>query len=193
MSLRSERRLRAEPARRDAGARAPARDRQTRSCSTRELEQLRQVDSASSRRARSTSRGRSPTARPGWSTALERALPRGRRGARRAASTSWSSPTAAVGPERARDPVAARGRRPCTTTSSARARACRPGSCVESGEPREVHTSRRSSATAPRAVNPYLMLETLGELVEPSGCRHGVDDAEEARSGASSRASPRAC
>ncbi len=121
------RRLRAQPARRDAGARAPARDRQP---------------DPARRGARAAAPGRVGRLQG----AHDRHHVAGRRRRRRRSSTRSSasaprptrrSPTArtssilsdrTVGPERVADAVAARDRRPCTTTSSARARACRPGS-----------------------------------------------------------------
>ena len=80
---RGERRLGAQPARRDARARAPARDRRTRSCATRSSRGSARSTRTSSRRTRSTPPGRSPTGRPGSRPRVDRICARGRRGARR--------------------------------------------------------------------------------------------------------------
>ena len=45
------------------------------------------------------------------------------------------------------------------------------GLVVESGEARSVHSVATLIGYGAAAVNPYLMLETLGELVELGGCR----------------------
>ena len=96
----------------------------------------------SSRRTRSTSRGRSATGPDGHGAAPSSAS--ARRPSRRspAASTSSSSPTATSAPS------ARRSRRcwrspPSTTTSCARARACRPGSCSSPASRARSTTSRR--------------------------------------------------
>ena len=110
MSVGDRRRLRAQPARRDARARAPARrwtadpaQRRAREAAPGRLARLRA-------RTRSTSRGRSPRARTGSAAALERVCARGRRGAR--ARRQHPDP---LRPRRRRrpraDPGAARGRR----------------------------------------------------------------------------------
>ena len=111
MSVAHRRRLRAQPARRDARARAPARR-----CSTPILRNARAREAAPGRlvglpaRTRSTSPGRSPRARTGSRRALERVCARGRRGARR--RRQHPDPLRPrVGAERVADPVAARGRR----------------------------------------------------------------------------------
>ena len=82
--------------------------------------------------------------------------------------------------------------RPCTTTSCARARASRPGLVVESGEPREVHHFATLIGYGAAAVNPYVMLETLAELVDER-LAAGGDDAARRRSSARSRGSRRRC
>ena len=143
MSVVDRRRLRAQPARRDARARAPARDGARRSCAT-----------PSSRGcARSTPRSSSahtiditwPVAEGAgraWSAALERIcaeadeVARGRRQhpdpvrPRASAPSAWRSrrcwPSAAS-----------------TTTSCARARACRPASCSSPASRARSTTSRR--------------------------------------------------
>ena len=71
-----------------------------------------------------------------------------------------------VGADRVADPGAARGRRPCTTTSCARARACRPGSSSSRASRASVHHFATLIGYGAAAVNPYLMLETLAELVD---------------------------
>ena len=65
------------------------------------------------------------------------------------------------------------------------------GLVVESGEPRSVHSVAILVGYGAAAVNPYLMLETLAELVE-LGLAAAGDDAEEAQARAS-RGSRRAC
>ena len=165
MSLAGERRLRAEPARRDAGARAPARDRQRRSCSTR----------SSSRCARSTRtifRARTldmtwPVAEgpAGSRTSSRDVCRRGATRRSRRASTSWSSPTAPSAPS-------ARPCRRCSPSAAVHHHLVREGTrlqaglVVESGEPRSVHSVATLIGYGAAAVNPYLMLETLAELVE---------------------------
>ena len=62
---------------------------------------------------------------------------------------------------------------PCTTTSCARARACRPACVLESGEPREVHHFATLIGYGASAINPYLMLESLAEVAAPRSARAG--------------------
>ena len=66
------------------------------------------------------------------------------------------------------------------------------GLVVESGEPRSVHSVATLIGYGAAAVNPYLMLETLAELVD-DGLAAGGDDAPRRRRSARSRGSPRAC
>jgi glutamate synthase domain-containing protein 2/glutamate synthase domain-containing protein 1/glutamate synthase domain-containing protein 3 len=54
------------------------------------------------------------------------------------------------------------------------------GLVLESGEPREVHHFATLIGYGASAINPYLMFESVAELVE-NGKVHGVDDAETAR------------
>ena len=171
---RDERRLRAQPARRVARARAPAADRRSRSSATSELESLRQVDSSvfkahtiditwpvaeGARRASSDGARAHLRARP-----TRRSPP---------ASTSSSSRTATSAPSACRSRRCSPSRR-CTTTSSARGRACRPGLVIESGEPREVHQFATLIGYGAAAINPYVMLETLGELVDEGWLPDGM-------------------
>ena len=65
---------------------------------------------------------------------------------------------------------------PSTTTSCARARASRPGSWSSPGETRSVHSVATLIGYGAAAVNPYLMLETLGELVELGWLPEGMTD-----------------
>ncbi len=51
------------------------------------------------------------------------------------------------------------------------------GLVIESGEPREVHHFATLIGYGASAINPYLMFESLGELVR-DGKVHGVDDAD---------------
>ena len=53
------------------------------------------------------------------------------------------------------------------------------GLVLESGEPREVHHFATLIGYGASAINPYLMFESLGELVR-DGKVHGVDDVETA-------------
>ena len=97
------RRLRAQPARRDAGARAPARDRQPDPARRRARAaapgRVRRLHA----RTRSTSRGRSPRAPAALERGARAHLRRGRRRARRRARTSSILSDRAVGPERVAD------------------------------------------------------------------------------------------
>ena len=70
-----------------------------------------------------------------------------------------------VGPERAPIPSLLASRRVHHHLVRAGTR-LQAGLVVETGEPRSVHTSRRSIGYGAAAVNPYLVLETLAELVE---------------------------
>ena len=65
------------------------------------------------------------------------------------------------------------------------------GLVIESGEPRDVHQFATLIGYGAAAVNPYVMLETLAELVE-DGLAAGRDDAPRRRRSARSRASRRA-
>ena len=91
------RRLRAQPARRDARARAAAGHRQPDPARRRARARCARSTRRSSRRTRSTSPGRSTAGVDGLEAALERHLRRGRRRARATARTSSSSPTAPSG------------------------------------------------------------------------------------------------
>ncbi len=103
---------------------------------------------------------------PGRARGRRRArLRRGRRGARRRRQHPDPLRPRASGPSARRSRRCSRSP-PCTTTSCARARACRPGLVVESGEPREVHHFATLIGYGASAVNPYLMFESLAELVE---------------------------
>ena len=164
MSVGDERRLRAQPARRDARARPPARDR---------------AADPPQRRARKPAPGRLPDLQG----AHARHHLAGRRRARRprdarssasvarptrrspTASTSSSSPTATSAPTARRSRRCSLSR-PCTTTSSAQGTRLQAGLVVESGEPREVHHFATLIGYGAAAVNPYVMLETLDELAE---------------------------
>ena len=84
-----------------------------------------------------------------------------------------------MGRERVADPVAARRRRRSTTTSCATGTRLRAGLVLESGEPREVHHFATLIGYGASAVNPYLLLDTVDELVA-EGRVPGVDDADTA-------------
>ena len=66
------------------------------------------------------------------------------------------------------------------------------GLVLESGEPREVHHFATLIGFGASAINPYLMFESLGELVERRP-RPGRRRRRDGRDATSSRASPRAC
>ena len=139
---RDERRLRAQPARRDARARTPARDRAADPAQRRAREpapgRLVDLQGAHDRHHLAGRRGR----RRAWTPALERICARGRRGAR--GRRQHPHPLRPQRRRRARaDPGAARRRRRCTTTSSARARASRPGSSSSRASRARCTTSRR--------------------------------------------------
>ena len=122
---RGQRRLGAEPARRDAGARAPARDRESdparRGARAAPPDRLGRLPRAHDRHD-VAGRGRAGGAR-----ARRRAhLRRGGRGAGRAARTSSSSPIAASGRSARRFRRCSRSQR-STTIWCAPGRGCRPG------------------------------------------------------------------
>ena len=164
MSVRTQRRLRAQPARRDAGARAPARDRQADPARRRARERCARSTRRSSRRARSTSRGRSPTVPTGSSGARARL-----RGGGRSARGGRQHP-GALRPRRL-GRARCRSRR-CSLSAAVHHHLVREGTrlqaglVVESGEPRSVHSVATLIGYGAAAVNPYVMLETLAELVD---------------------------
>jgi glutamate synthase domain-containing protein 2/glutamate synthase domain-containing protein 1/glutamate synthase domain-containing protein 3 len=84
----------------------------------------------------------------------------------------------AVGPERAAMPslMAVGGVHHHLVREGTRLQA---GLVLESGEPREVHHFATLIGYGASAINPYLMFETLGELVR-AGKVHGVEDVETA-------------
>ena len=180
MSVAHRRRLRAQPARRDARARAPARDAARRSCATRELEKLRQVDSSIFARAHARHHvaGRRGPGRA-WRAALERICARGRRGARR--RRQHPDPLR----PRASAPSARRSRR-CWPSPAVHHHLVREGTrlqaglVLESGEPREVHHFATLIGYGARAINPYLMFESLARAASPTAALPGVDDVDEA-------------
>ena len=125
---RHRRRLRAQPARRDARARAPARRWSSRSCATHELEKLRQVDSivfdAAHARHHVAGRRRARRARE---RALERVCAEAVGVDRTTASTSSSSPTATSAPSASPIPsLLAVARRPPPPRARGHAPAGRP-------------------------------------------------------------------
>ena len=164
MSLGDRRRLRAQPARRDARARPPAASWTSRSCATTSSRRCATSPATSSARTRSTSPGRSRTGPAGMTARLAERLRRGpRRDHRRRQHPDPLRP-----PRRAR--AARRSRRcspspPSTTTSCAWATACSAGLVLESGEPREVHHFATLIGYGASAINPYLLLDTVDELV----------------------------
>ena len=81
---------------------------------------------------------------------------------------------------------------PCTTTSCAWATASAPGLVLESGEPREVHHFATLIGYGASAINPYLLFDTVDELVA-EGRVPGVDGRRASPRRTSSRRSARAC
>ncbi len=100
----------------------------------------------------------------GMERALARSLRAGARGDRARASTSSSSPTGCWAPGGRRSPR-------CLAVSSVHHHLVREGTrlragiVLESGEPREVHHFATLIGYGASAINPYVMLETLDELV----------------------------
>ena len=143
-----ERRLRAQPARRDARARTPARDRQP--------------DPARPR-ARAAAAASSPTSFTSWTIDTTWPAAEGADGLERAVERICAEANVALAAganililsdrqRRARsraDPLPARNRAPCTITSSAREHACRPASSSSRASRAACTASPRSSATAP--------------------------------------------
>ena len=164
MSVADERRLRAQPARRDARARAPARDRQADPARRRAREPAPGRLATSSRRTRSTSPGRSPTAPPGSSAAIERICAEADEALARRRNILILSDRG-VGPERAPIPslLATAAVHHHLVRAGTRLQA---GLVVETGEPREVQHVATLIGYGAAAVNPYVMLETLAQLVD---------------------------
>ena len=146
-----------------------------------ELEKLRQVDHSvfEARTIDMTwpvGRGRGRA----WSGALEEICARGVRAGR--ARREHHHPVRPQHRRRARR----RCRRcwprpPCTTTSSARARASRSACVVETGEAREIHHLACLIGYGASAVNPYLMFESLYALHREGRLPEGMtpDEAEQ--------------
>ena len=129
-----------------------------------ELERLRQIDSDVFRRTRSTRPGRSRTGRRASSAPSSGSAPRRTRRSPRGANILVLSDRA-VGPERAPIPslLAVSAVHHHLVREGTRLQA---GLIVESGEPRSVHSVAVLVGYGAAAVNPYLMLETLAELVD---------------------------
>ena len=119
---------------------------------------------ASARRRRAAQGARGPALQ-----GLASASPRG--------TTSSSSPTAATTRRTRPSRRSSRSRR-CTTTSSARGRAPASASCSSRASRARCTTSRCSSATARRAVNPYLAFETIHDQVKLGLIPGPAEDAE---------------
>ena len=124
MSVEAERRLGAQPARRDAGARAPARDREPdparRGARAAPPDRLGRLSGAHDRHD-VAGRGRAGGLEP----AVERICAEADEALADGVNIIVLSDRG-VGPERAPVPRSSRSP-PCTTTSCARAPACRPG------------------------------------------------------------------
>ena len=176
-----ERRLGAQPPRRDARARAPARDREPDPPRRRARAAAPGASRTSSARTRSTRRGRSPTARTGSSAALERICADADEALAAGANILVLSDRAA-GPERVPIPS-------LLATAAVHHHLVREGTrlqagiVVESGEPRSVHAIAVLVGYGAAAVNPYLMLETLGELVELGWLPDGMTAEQAQRAG----------
>ena len=131
----------------------------------RELETLRHVDhdGLQSAHDRHHLAGRRRARRDGRGARAASAA--GARGDRAKASTSSSSPTACSGPRRVPIPslLAVAAVHHHLVLEGTRLRA---GIIVESGEPREVHHFATLIGYGASAINPYLLLETLDELVD---------------------------
>ena len=143
-----------------------------------ELEKLRQVDSSGlPRRARSTSRGR-------WRRARRASTPPSTRVCAEADAALVDGINVLVlsdrglGPERAPIPslLAVGAVHHHLVREGTRLQA---GLVLESGEPREVHHFATLIGYGASAINPYLMFESLGELVA-EGRVPGVEDADTA-------------
>ena len=181
MSVADERRLRAEPARRDARARAPARDRQPDPPRRRAREpapgRLRRLQGAHDRH-HLAGRPTAPTGLEPRARAHLRARPtrRSRRG------VNILDPLRPRGRRRRASPIPA-----LLAVASVHHHLVRAGTrlqaglVVESGEPRSVQSFATLIGYGAAAINPYVMLETLGELVDEGRAR------ADARGGAGAR------
>ena len=136
----------------------------TRSCSTRSSSSCGASSPRSSSRGRSTRRGRLPTAPTGLERAIERICAEANVALAAGANILILSDRSA-GPGRVPIPS-------LLATGAVHHHLVREGTrlqagiVVESGEPRSVHSIAVLVGYGAAAVNPYLMLETLGELVE---------------------------
>ena len=130
-----------------------------------ELEQLRQVESAIFKARTLDITWPVAEGAEGMERRARARLRRGRRGARGRREHPRSSPTAPSAPSARRSRRCSRSR-PCTTTSSARARACRRASSSSRASRAACTASPSLVGYGAAAVNPYLMLETLAELVD---------------------------
>ena len=114
-------------------------------------------------RARSTSPGRSPTVPRGWRGALERVCAQAHEAIAEGVNIIILSDRL-LGPARAAIPslLAVSSVHHHLVREGTRLRA---GIVLESGEPREVHHFATLIGYGASAINPYVMLETLDELV----------------------------
>ena len=184
MSVVDRRRLRAQPARRDARARAPARDGHADPAQRTSSRSCGRSTPRCSARARSTSRGRSPKARTAWTAALDRICAEADEALADGINVLILSDRA-VGPERAPMPalLAVGGVHHHLVREGTR---LQTGLVLESGEPREVHHFATLIGYGASAINPYLMFESLGELVarrQGARRRRRRDGREERRQG----------
>ena len=139
-----------------------------------ELESLRQVDSSIFKAHTIDITWPVAEGTAGMERGARADLARGRRGARRPASNILILSDRNVGAERVPIPA-------LLAVSSVHHHLVREGTrlqaglVVESGEPREVHHFATLIGYGAAAVNPYVMLETLGELVESGWLPGGHD------------------
>ena len=189
MSIRHGGRLGAQPARRRAPEHAHQLVIPQPILRNVELERCAGSTPRSSGRTRCRSPGRWPTGAEGMARALRRICEEASE-ASPTASTSSSCPTAASGPS------APRSRRcwpsrPSTTTSCARARACRPASW---SSPASRARSTTSHADRLRRVRRQPVPDArVARASSPRRAAAGSRDAEEAEQRTSSRRSARAC
>ena len=188
-----ERRLRAQPARRDAGARASTRDRAS-DPADRELEQLRRVDVRGLQVVRrSTRRGPSTDGADGLERRARAICARGDVALAAGASILILSDRGASAESRT-DSVPARDRRPCIIISFARARACKPGSSSSRASRARCTASRALRLRRGGSPSVSGARDARASSSSSAGTRgHDAEQAQSARRRASRRACSRRC
>ena len=168
-----ERRLRAEPARRDARARAPARDRQPDPARLRARAACGRCDSAIFKARTLDITWPVAEGAAGMERALERVFAEADAALAAGANILILSDRA-VGPERAHIPslLAVSAVHHHLVREGTRLQA---GLVLESGEARSVHSVATLVGYGAAAVNPYLMLETLARARRPRAPAGGDD------------------